>query len=633
MELKDYRKKITNLNVYEQKLRDLYLRKIALGEIQGPGTGYASIDKPFLKFYSENAILDTVPKQTIYERIYECNRDNLDGIALIYQDVQITFRELFYHIDRVAKSLLASGVKAGEYVSLCMPNIPETVYTMYALNKIGAVANMIEPRTNAKRIKQYINEAKSTKMIMVDLCKRNINHIINHKDCCLQEVICVSAVNSFQDGIKKRIYQFFHPLVKDKGKYKNWDTFMEEGKCIKFAFPFEYRENYPAIVVYTGGTTSIPKGAVLPNETYNSQNMQFQYSGISKDRGSRFLGDVPFFSAYGSSCGMHNALCSGVAICLVPTRKPQDFYKLLKKYMPTITMEVPRTYEMLYQRLKKKSRKNLSYMKDNICGGDKIPSSHESEVNEEAKKHGAPSLKKGLGMSEFGGGITTTISDETNLLGTVGVPLAQNNIKIVDIKTHEEVFYNQMGEMYAAGPSQMLGYLNREDENEQFFEVEGNIRWAKTGDLVQVDENGIVTFLDRLKRAIMLPDGHTVPLVPIENAISMHPKVQNCAVVGVSNSREQTGKVPMAFVVLNDEKVDVEQIKRELKELCDEYIPPRETPQYYEVVPQLPYTLMEKVDFSKLSEIGTELVLNGKQENVKQTRVLTKIKTYLKRIG
>jgi len=632
MELEDYRKKISNLTLYEQKKRDFYLRKLALGEMQGPMTGYCSIDKPFLKYCSEEAIMNQVPSQTMYQRIYECNQDNLDGIALIYQDVQITFRELFENIDRVAKSLIASGVKAGDRVSLCMPNIPETVYTMYALNKIGAIANMIEPRTNAKRIKQYIKEAKSTKMIMVDLCKKNIDLVIDDVDCPLDEVFCVSAVNSFPKGLKKCIYQFFHPTVQEKGKYKTWDTFIQRGEKISEVPTFEYRENYPAIIVYTGGTTSIPKGAKLPNETYNGQNMQFKYSGISKNRGDRFLGDVPFFSAYGSSCGMHNALCSGVSICLVPTRKPQDFYRLLKKYRPTITMEVPRTYEMLYQKLHRKKNKDLSYLKDCICGGDKIPSSRELEVNNEAKSHGAPAIKKGLGMSEFGGGITTTVSDATNLVGTVGIPLVQNNIKVVDPNTKEEVMYGQMGELYATGPTQMLGYLNREDEDAAFFETEGNIRWSKTGDLVQVSSDGVVTFLDRIKRAIMLPDGHTVPLVPIENAISMHPQVKNCAVVGVSDSKEQTGKVPMAFVVLNNEKVDIEQVITELRELCNENIPPREVPHYYKVVPELPYTLMEKVDFEKLSTLGTNLILCGDLESVKKDTIYKKVKQYLKKV-
>lgn len=626
IELNDYKRKISNLSVNEQKLRDLYLRKIALGEIQGPITGYPSIDKPFLQYSSEEAILDTVPSQTIYQRIYECNQDNLDGIALIYQDVKITFRELFDNIDRVAKSLTAQGVKEGDYVTLCMPNIPETVYTMYALNKIGAVANMIEPRTNAKRIKEYINGANSKLMIMVDLCKKNIDKIINDEDCSLKEVVCVSAVNSFKKGFKKSIYQLLHPVVKDRGKYKSFDTFINEGEKVEIIPVATYKEGIPAIVVYTGGTTAVPKGAILPNETYNGQNMQFQYSGISKNRGDSFLGDVPFFSAYGSSCGMHNALCSGVAICLVPTRKPKDFYKLIKKYQPTITMEVPRTYEMLYQRLKKKNKKeDFSFMKDNICGGDKIPSTREEEVNNEAKRHGAPKIKKGLGMSEFGGGITTTISDETNLVGTVGIPLIGNNIKVVDVNTQEEVMYNQMGELYATGPTQMIGYLNREDENNKFFEYEGNVRWAKTGDLVKVDERGIITFLDRTKRAIMLPDGHTVPLVPIENAIAMHPKVKNCAVVGVSNSKEHTGKVPMAFYVLSDNKVNTKQVEKELRKLCDDNIPPREVPQYYQELPELPYTLMEKVDFEKLSKMGTELVLHEGEEN-KKNNVLIKNK-------
>ncbi len=624
--MKEYREKIANLSVYEQKMRDLYLRKLALGEILGPLTGYLSIDKPFLKNYPEEALLREVPKQTIYERIYACNKDRLQDIALIYQDVQITFGELFENIDRVSKALLAMGIKRGEKVSLCMPNIPETVYTIYALSKIGAVANMIEPRTNAKRIKQYLIEAKSTKLLMVDLCKKNIDKIIDDADCPLKTVIGVSAVQSFKDGMKKRIYQFLHPEIKDKGKYQNYETFIQNGKSVKQVETVPYKENTPAIVVYTGGTTSIPKGAVLANETYNGQNMQFQYSGISNNKGDRFLGDVPFFSAYGSSCGMHNALCSGVSICLVPTRKPSHFYKLLRKYRPTITMEVPRTYEMLYQKRRHK-KDDFSFMKDNICGGDKISEAREEEVNREAKKHQAPAIKKGIGMTEFGGGITTTISDETNLVGTVGVPLAQNNVKIVDPVTHEEVHYNEMGELWATGPTQMIGYLNREEENQAFFEEEGNIRWSKTGDLCTANQDGIIAFLDRIKRAIMLPDGHTVPLVPIENAISMHQGVLNCAVVGVETSSVNTGKVPMAFVVLKDEKANTAKIEKELRHICDENIPPREIPRYYCFVRKLPYTLMEKVDFEFLSKEGTRLVLEGNKAKG------NKVKQLVKRLG
>ena len=130
--------------------RDLYLRDLQLGKIQGPITGKASLDKPWLKYYEEDDIVKDIPRKTIYEYIYDSNVDHLDRIAINYLDTEITYEELFDKIDETAKALLSAGVKEDDYVSVVSPTTPETIYLFYALAKIGARGNMIDPRASEK---------------------------------------------------------------------------------------------------------------------------------------------------------------------------------------------------------------------------------------------------------------------------------------------------------------------------------------------------------------------------------------------------------------------------------------------------------------------------------------------------
>lgn len=177
MELNEYRKKISNLSVYEQKQRDLYLRKIALGEIQGPSTGYASLDKPWLSYFSEESIEADLPNMRIYDYLYQNNRKYINDIALTFENVTCTFGELFEKIDKTAKAYRALGVQQGDIVTVCMPTLPETIYTFYALNKIGAIPDMIDPRASIEQLKFYLNETKSKYMLVYDECLIKVHNV------------------------------------------------------------------------------------------------------------------------------------------------------------------------------------------------------------------------------------------------------------------------------------------------------------------------------------------------------------------------------------------------------------------------------------------------------------------------
>lgn len=590
------------------------LKEMELGLREEPKekTGYPSIDKPWLKFFPKEALTDQINPYTLYEQLKIANEDNLEEIALSYNGERITFRKLFHNIDLVAGALLSIGVKESDIVTICLPNIPEFVYSFYAINKIGAISSLIEPRTNAERIKGFVNNAKSKVMIMLDLCKNNIDKMIDSST--LEMVISVSAANSIENKTKKNLYTMTHKEVKTNGKYLNWNDFIKV-KRLNNVSAVPYKPHKTAAIVYTSGTTGIPKGAELTNETYNGQNMQLKYSGILPKTGDVFLGNVPFFSAYGSSSGMHNALTSGVEVALLPSYKPQDFPSILLKYRPNHVMGVPRFYELLLQdKLAKKSQ--FSFLENIISGGDKMAPTNEKKVNKFLQNHGAPNIKKGLGMSEFGGGFITTVSEGSNKIGSVGVPHVGNNVKIIDINTNEELKYGSVkniGELYVTGPTLMKSYFNNKTETDKFFVTdEFGVKWAKTGDLVYMDEDGVVFFIDRIKNVIMRPDGHTTPLLPIENAISKHPNVASCAAVGVNVEEGKTGALPMAFIVLKDSSVDLDTIQKELEELCELNIPERERPKWYRYVKEIPYNLAGKVDMLKLKETGMTQNLNEK---------------------
>lgn len=569
-------------------------------------TGLPETDMPWCKYYPIESKKDSVLKYTLYQNLKILNQNNYLEVALKYLGEEIKYYEMFNEIEKAAKSLYALGVRKGDYITFSMPNIPEFVYLFYAVNKIGAVACLIEPRTPASRIKSYLDESHSKILVMVDLCKKNIDKLIDREE--LKHVISVSPINSIKSKKVRNTYNLTHKKVKSSGKYIDYKDFIKIGESI---LPFNdnpYIENDVATVVYTSGTTGKPKGAELRNETYNGQNMQLKYSGILPKVGETFMGNVPFFSAYGSSSGMHNALSSGVKIELIAKYKPKHFASMLKKYKPTHVMGVPRFFEILSES-KTFKNEDITFLKNAISGGDKMSPNREYRVNEYLVNHNANKLKKGLGMSEFGGGFITTVNDNVNKVGSVGIPHVGNNVMIVDPNTKEHLTYGReqnVGELYVSGPTMMKGYLNNKEETDKFFYIDDKgIKWAKTGDLVYMDEDGVIFFVDRIKNVIMRPDGHTVPLLPIENAIDKHESVESCAVVGITVDNKSTGKRPMAFIVLKkDINVSVDKIHNEIKELQNKYIPEREQPLWYRYVDSLPYNLAGKVDMLKLASIG-----------------------------
>ena len=465
-ELLELRKSLAKLSETEKRSRDLFLRKVALGEIEGPHTGYPSIDKPWLKYYSVDSIKSNLDDVCACDFIYNKNVNHLDKSALMYFSRHITYREMFENINTCAKALKEYGVKEGDVVSISLPNIPEAAYLFYAISKIGAVANMIDPRASVTGIEEYINDTGSKILFMIDVANPKIIDV--KKNTSVETVINVSPADSLPLPMSYafKVKTFIEDIKKKQPKiddFVKWNKFFEKGKVSSQELEeIEDISNKPVLIVHTGGTTGSPKGVVLTNKNINAipyQSMCFPTDLQSKHR---WLDIMPPFIAYGIGTGLHFPLAVGMEDVLIPAFDPEKFDKMLLKYKPNHISGVPSHWNNI---INSKVLKNadLSFLITPAVGGDTMDKTLEVNSNKFLASHGCNyEIVKGYGMTEMNGSIGRSLNDG-NLIGSVGIPFAQSNVKICNPETGEELGYNEQGEIYMTGPSMMLEYYNNEE--------------------------------------------------------------------------------------------------------------------------------------------------------------------------
>lgn len=570
-------------------------------------TGYPSIDKPWLKYYAEDKRDFTLPTCSVYDYMVKSNADNLDATALDYYGKEITYRELIAMIDHCAVAFAALGVRSGDVVSFCNPTTPEIYFTFFALNKIGAVANMIDPRTNTSRIENFITGTHSKIVFYIDVAYPKIKDILDRKD--IEKAICVSAADSLP-ALLKLGYKLKNRIPADKqapknNKYLDWKQFLALGKTIAAANLSQDAQtlNLPAGIVYTSGTTGIPKGAILTNKNLLSLVYQNICADMGWTKNDRFLGIMPPFIAYGLVCGFSLPICLGMRITIIPKFESEKFDVYILKHRPHHIMGVPSYVECLMYSAKMQ-KADLSFLKTVIVGGDKMNPEAEVAVNEFLKVHNSSCcVIKGYGLTEMSSNAVFPRCNECNKIGSVGTPLVGNNLKIVDSETGKELGYNDVGEICLTGPTLIDGYWDNEEENKKVFIIEDGVRWIHTGDRGYIDEDGVVFFNDRVKRIIVRSDGHNVWPSDSERVIEKHPCVEACCVIGVPDVAAGQGEIVTAFVVIKrDSEKAEEQIIEELKAECLKNLPTRDVPLQYFIRSELPLSGVGKIDYRALEE-------------------------------
>lgn len=563
-------------------------------------TGYASQDKPWQKYYSEEALNGEIAQCKIYDYLWSANQDYLDGVALIYYGRKISFKDCFHNIESTAKAFVSAGVKAGDYVTICSVNTPEVVYAIYALNRIGAVANLVDPRTNTDRIAKYMKDANSRFVLTLDKALPRFNKL--GEDGMIDRIVVISPADSLPFHLKLG----YKLKNKDKPNMNDlcwsWSSFINKGIHTDVT-DYPYEKDYPVAVVYTGGTTGIPKGAVLSNDAFNAITYSYNSIDIDVSRNQRYLNIMPPFIAYGISCGLNMPLCHGITTVLIPQFDPEQFADLLQKYKPQHIIGVPSHFEKLMLS-KKAQNMDLSFLKSPACGGDSLIPEVEQRINSFLKEHNSKAqVIKGYGMTELGSAISTTQYGKINKIGSVGLPYPKNVVTVRDPKTREELTYNVEGEFYISSPSAMTNYINAPEEQEKvFWTDENDIKWVKTGDVGYIDEDGFIFLKGRMKRMIVRPDGHNVWPSMIEAVIVSHPLVEQCVVVGCPAPNTQNGKTPTAFIKIKQGCNQTDELLQDIEAYAKEHMPERDTASVFRFIDEIPMTNIGKVDYRSLEE-------------------------------
>ncbi len=559
-------------------------------------TGFPSIDKPWMKYYSEEALQSVLPEMTAYEYVYDCNKERLDYVALNYFGNKITFKDFFNRIEQCAKCFAAFGVGEGDIVTICMPSTVETIVAIYALNRLGAIPDMLDPRSNKNQLKFYLTESESKLLLLYDACYPKVKDFI--AETKVTQVILLSVTQSLP-YVSKVIYSATSKKNKKEtpaeNLYLTWKDFIKgETEELKDVV---YEKNKPAIMVHSSGTSGTPKGIILTNENMNAVALQFKVAPLHAKPGDKFLVAIPAFAAFGMVASIHMPLTYGMCTILQPAVTADNIVKLVLKYKPNHCLTVPRNYDVLTN---DKRIKDLSFFYSLGCGGDAVNSNVENRIEEDLKnKNSKGALLKGWGMSELASAACMEMPDQKEI-GSVGIPLVQTTIGIFEPGTDQELPYNTQGEICVTGPNVMFGYFKNEPLNDKVLKTHSDGRvWLHSGDIAHMTEDGMITIDGRVERMIIRFDGFKIYPPAIEDVIVSHAEIDNCAVIGVKD--EANGKVPKAFMVAAPgcEK-ERELLKQEVIELCKSKLAERAVPYYFEFIDELPMTLMGKVDYRAL---------------------------------
>lgn len=561
-----------------------------------------SIEKPWLKFFSDEVREASMPKNTIYRHLRENNENRRSDTALNYFGRKISYGTLLDEADRCAGAFKAAGIGKGDIVAAATVTIPEMVYALYGLNKIGAAPLVIDPRTSASGVMDFIKESGAKIFIVIDLFYEALKDAIFESG--VEKIVVISADTSLPSSIRfLKQFKMPAPKIATSDRVLTWTQFSATGEGIKTE-TVEYGENDLAAVTLTGGTTGAPKGVMLSNDGFNAIAFDFKHCGVSYDRGQRFLNIIPMFSSYGIVSSLHMPLSLGLEVVVIPKFNADKVGYYVKKYRPEHTLLVPAHYEKLMNSKEMAKGFDLSFFRTAGSGGDTMNAGLEAKLNKFLESRGCRfPLSQGYGMSEVSSAASCCCNGNFKSL-SVGYPLLTTNIAIFEPGTQKELDYGEEGEICISGPSIMLGYLNNKAETDKVMRRhdDGTV-WVHSGDIGHMDSDGFVYIKGRIKRMITLFNGHKIFPTHIESVLGRHSGVSSCAVVGVNDTQHAQGQLTLAVIETKETSLEKRTaIKNELYEMCRQELEGSAKPYDIIFVDSMPHTGMGKIDYLKLAD-------------------------------
>ncbi|MBZ0305281.1 MAG: long-chain fatty acid--CoA ligase, partial [Anaerolineae bacterium] len=507
--------------------------------------------------------------------------------ATIFYGAKLTYEQLEARVNQFAHALLGLGVLPGDRVLIVMPNMPQFIEAYYAVLKIGGI--IVLPNTDASA-EQIVQQAKEThaKIVVTLLQFTRLAGMLKPIDT-VQKIIFTELRQAVSGGMyKKLLARWGSPEAPSPEETKPLGTLMERLMMDAPETPPEIDVRYDmlACILYTSGTTDIPKGVCLTHENIVANALQTRHWIPGLEYGKEtFLSVIPFMHSYGMTSAMTIPIAMGATIVLLPVFEVQQVLELIRDYRPTVFPGVPSMYMAINHAPNVRSY-GLSSIKACLSGAAPLP----VEVQEAFEKLTHGRLVEGYGLTEASPVTHANPLYGLRKVGSIGVPIPNTDAKIVDLITGNDLPPGQIGELLVRGPQVMTGYW-RESES---TDSESNLQdgWLSTGDVAVMDEDGYFQIISRKRDTIMAGDYSVYPR-DIEEVLYENSKVLEVAVVGITTVEGgQNGQKVKAFVV---PRPGTTLSKQELLDLCRRRLEEYAVPWEIEFREDLPKSFVGKV--------------------------------------
>lgn len=536
--------------------------------------------KPWLRHYDYWVPAEvTYPRQPIYQALYTAANYYPNRLATAFLGAQLTFKEIRTQADKLATALARLGIKQGDRVAVMLPNCPQYVISFFAITRLGAIVANINPTYTAREVEIVAQDSSARLLITLDVLSP-ISLGIKSKTSF--EQIITTSVQAYSPE-----HNHAPPAPADTLSFSELIASVEQPQLPSLEINAEADV---AALVYTGGTTGTPKGAMLTH--YNLWAAAVQCSVWGREfmqRGEdRFLLVIPYFHVYGLVVGLLFGTWMGALQILIPKYDVNMLLAAINVYEPTFFPGVPTLFISLLNH-PEAAHSKLGAIRRLNSGSAPLP----VEVIEQFETMSGAALFEGWGMTETSALGTSTAMLARRKPGSIGFPVPNTELKIVDLETGtQEVVLGEAGELCIRGPQIMKGYWNKPEETAQVLR-DG---WLYTGDVARMDEDGYFYIVQR-KKDMILVSGFNVYPNEIEDVLFTHPAVKECAVIGVPD--QYRGEAVKAFVVL---KEGTTASAEELQAFCRERLAKYKLPSLIEFIDALPKSAVGKVLRRELRE-------------------------------
>ncbi len=557
---------------------------------------------------------------SMYEAVENIAKAYPENKALDFMGKTTTYRELLEQINICARALKAIGIRPGDRVTICMPNCPQAVIMFYAVNLVGAIANMIHTLSSENEIAFYLKDSGSVCAITLDqfyhkfeAVREDIEPLTNIIVASIKDALSkpIRVGYMLTDGRKVR-------KIPDDAPVLRWNDFMKRGRQYHWKYKVHKVGSDPAVVLYSGGTTGVTKGILLSNLNFNALGQQIIAANPMFRPGDRMLAAMPMFHGFGLGVSIHSMLSQGGRCVLVPRFTPDSYAKLLVKKKCNFIAAVPTLYEALLRNANMEGA-DLSFLKGVFSGGDSLSIELKKRVDKFLFDHHAVvQVREGYGTTEC---VTASCLTPIHMAkeGSIGLPFPDTYYKIVKVGTQEEQPYGEEGEICIAGPTVMLEYVGHPEETAQVLQTHPDgMKWVHTGDLGIMDEDGFVYFRQRIKRMI-ITNGYNVYPSQLENILDAHELVQMSCVIGVPDP-VKIQKVK-AFVMLKPGLRPSDEYRSTLMAYCRKNIARYALPYEIEFRDSLPKTLVGKVAYRELEKEELDKLAAEKADEAEAVKV------------